>query len=111
MNASESIQIPPGVATSSSNFQPQGCSQGSEETKSILQMPKQALVNAKSVSTPRYIHSRSSPDGGNTYYKPPQKVQPLTALLRQGLELSPAHTCFLHEEGVPRAGARVTQYF
>jgi hypothetical protein len=42
---------------------------------------------------------------------PPQKVQPLTSLLRQGLDLSPAQTYFLHEEEVPRAGARVTQYF
>ncbi len=42
---------------------------------------------------------------------PPQKVQPLTALLRQGLDLNPAQTYFLHEEEVPRAGARVTQYF
>jgi hypothetical protein len=42
---------------------------------------------------------------------PPQKVQPLTSLLRQGLDLSPAQTYFLHEEEVPRAGARITQYF
>jgi hypothetical protein len=41
----------------------------------------------------------------------PQKVQPLTSLLRQDLDLSPAQTYFLHEEEVPRAGARVTQYF
>jgi hypothetical protein len=46
---------------------------------------------------------------GNT--NPPQKVQPLTALLRQGLDLTPAQTYFLHEEEVPRAGARVTQYY
>ena len=42
---------------------------------------------------------------------PPQKVQPVTSLLRQGLDLTPAQTYFLHEEEVPRAGARVTQYF
>jgi hypothetical protein len=42
---------------------------------------------------------------------PPQKVQPLTTLLRQGLDLSPAQTYFLREEEVPRAGARVSQYF
>jgi hypothetical protein len=42
---------------------------------------------------------------------PPQKVQPLTSLLRQGLDLTPPQTYFLHEEEVPRAGARVTQYF
>lgn len=42
---------------------------------------------------------------------PPQKVQPLTAILRQGLDLTKAQTYFIHEEEVPRAGARVTQYF
>lgn len=42
---------------------------------------------------------------------PAQKVQPLTSLLRQGLDLTPAQTYFLHEEEVPRAGARVTQYY
>jgi hypothetical protein len=42
---------------------------------------------------------------------PVQKVQPTTSLLRQGLDLSPAQTYFLHEEEVPRAGARLTQYF
>ena len=41
----------------------------------------------------------------------PQKVQPLTSLLRQGLDLTPAQTYFIHEEEVPRAGARVTQYY
>ena len=40
-----------------------------------------------------------------------QKVQPLTSLLRQGLDQVPAQTYFLHEEEVPRAGARVTQYY
>jgi hypothetical protein len=42
---------------------------------------------------------------------PPQKVQPLTSLLRQGLDASPPQPYFLHEEEVPRAGARLTQYF
>jgi hypothetical protein len=42
---------------------------------------------------------------------PAQKVQPLTSLLRQGLDVTPAKTFFLHEEEVPRAGARVTQYY
>jgi hypothetical protein len=42
---------------------------------------------------------------------PAQKVQPLTSLLRQGLDLTPARTYFLHEEEVPRAGARLTQYY
>jgi hypothetical protein len=69
VNASKSIQIPVDVATSSTNFRLQGCSLGSEETKPILQMLKQALVNAKSVSAPRYIHSLSSVDGGNSYYE------------------------------------------
>jgi len=40
-----------------------------------------------------------------------QKVQPLTSLLRQGLGLTSAQTYFLHEEEVPRAGARVTEYY
>jgi hypothetical protein len=42
---------------------------------------------------------------------PAQKVQPLTSLMRQGLDITPAHAYFLHEEEVPRAGARVTQYY
>jgi hypothetical protein len=42
---------------------------------------------------------------------PPQKVQPLTAILRQGLDANPAQTYFIHEEEVPRAGTRVTQYY
>jgi hypothetical protein len=42
---------------------------------------------------------------------PAQKVQPLTSLLRQGLDVTPAKTFFLHEEEVPRAGARLTQYY
>jgi len=42
---------------------------------------------------------------------PPQKVQPLTSLLRQGLDLTPQQTYFLHEEEVPRAGARALQYY
>jgi hypothetical protein len=40
-----------------------------------------------------------------------QKVQPLTALLRQGLDTTPAETYFVHEEEVPRAGTRLTQYY
>jgi hypothetical protein len=40
-----------------------------------------------------------------------EKVQPLTSLLRQGLDLASPQIFFLHEEEVPRAGARVTQYF
>lgn len=42
---------------------------------------------------------------------PAQKVQPLCSLLRQGLDVTPAQTYFLHEEEVPRAGARLTQYY
>jgi hypothetical protein len=42
---------------------------------------------------------------------PAQKVQPLTALLRQGLDTTPPQTYFLHEEEVPRAGTRLTQYY
>jgi hypothetical protein len=39
------------------------------------------------------------------------KVQPLTSLLRQGLDLTSAQRYFLHEEEVPRAGTRITQYY
>jgi hypothetical protein len=42
---------------------------------------------------------------------PAQKVQPLTSLLRQGLDITPAQTYFLHEEEVPRAGSRVIEYY
>jgi hypothetical protein len=42
---------------------------------------------------------------------PPQKVQPLTSILRQGLDASPAAPYFIHEEEVVRAGTRVTQYY
>ncbi|MDB6107631.1 MAG: hypothetical protein JWO52_7630 [Gammaproteobacteria bacterium] len=42
---------------------------------------------------------------------PAQKVQPSTSLLRQGLDLIPTQTFFLHEEEVPRAGARLTQHY
>ncbi len=42
---------------------------------------------------------------------PPQKVQPLTALLRQGLDLTTAQQYFVHEEEVPRAGTRLSQYY
>jgi hypothetical protein len=41
----------------------------------------------------------------------PQKVQPLTSLLRQGLDLDSGQQYFIHEEEVPRAGARLSQYF
>jgi hypothetical protein len=39
------------------------------------------------------------------------KVQPLTMLLREGLDLPKPATYFIHEEEVPRAGARMTQYY
>jgi len=42
---------------------------------------------------------------------PPQKVQPRTVLLRQGLDLTPAQPYFIHEEEVPRAGAVALQSF
>jgi hypothetical protein len=42
---------------------------------------------------------------------PPEKVQPLTQLLREGLDRKPAQTYFIHEEEVPRAGARLLQYY
>lgn len=40
---------------------------------------------------------------------PPAKVQPRTALMRQGLDATPPQPYFLHEEEVARAGTRVTQ--
>jgi hypothetical protein len=40
---------------------------------------------------------------------PPVKVQPRTGLLREGLDRTPAQPYFVHEEEVPRAGARVFQ--
>jgi len=39
------------------------------------------------------------------------KVQPMTTLLRQGLDLPTPQAYFIHEEEVPRAGARLTQYY
>jgi hypothetical protein len=42
---------------------------------------------------------------------PAEKVQPLTNLLREGLDLPTAKTYFIHEEEVPRAGVRATQYY
>jgi hypothetical protein len=42
---------------------------------------------------------------------PAEKVQPLTSLLREGLDLPTAKTCFIHEEEVPCAGVRATQYY
>jgi len=42
---------------------------------------------------------------------PPVKVQPRTALLREGLDRAPARSCFVHEEEVSRAGTRVMQTF
>jgi hypothetical protein len=42
---------------------------------------------------------------------PVAKVQPLTTLLREGLDLPTPAPYFIHEEEVPRAGARVTQSY
>lgn len=42
---------------------------------------------------------------------PPDRVKPRTSLLRHGLDQSPPQPYFVHEEEVPRAGARVTQSF
>lgn len=41
----------------------------------------------------------------------PVKVQPRTHLLREGLDRTPARTYFVHEEEVPRAGARLTENY
>ncbi|WP_280293967.1 hypothetical protein [Nocardia abscessus] len=42
---------------------------------------------------------------------PPRPIRPRTSLLRAGLEQTPAEKYLLHEEEVPRSGARVTQSF
>ena len=42
---------------------------------------------------------------------PVAKVQPMTMLLREGLDRPAPSTYFIHEEEVPRAGARLTQYY
>jgi hypothetical protein len=39
--------------------------------------------------------------------QPPRKVEPRTGLVREGLDAQPARPYHLHEEEVPRAGARV----
>ena len=41
----------------------------------------------------------------------PHKVRPRTVLLRDGLDVSPRVSYFLHEEEVPRAGAIVSQAY
>jgi hypothetical protein len=41
----------------------------------------------------------------------PAKVEPRTALLREGLERTPAESYFIHEEEVSRAGTRVFQAY
>jgi hypothetical protein len=42
---------------------------------------------------------------------PPERVAPRTMLLRDGLDLAPKHSYFLHEEEVPREGVRVIRHF
>jgi len=42
---------------------------------------------------------------------PPDKIQPMTPVLREGLDRTPAQPYFLHEEEVPRAGVRASQYY
>jgi hypothetical protein len=41
----------------------------------------------------------------------PQKIEPRTSLLREGLDAVPARQYFIHEEEVPRAGIRVHKAF
>jgi hypothetical protein len=43
--------------------------------------------------------------------KPKDPVQPLTMLLREGLDKTPSERYFLHEEEVPRAGVIAKQYY
>jgi hypothetical protein len=42
---------------------------------------------------------------------PPERVRPLTSLLRVGLDATPPEPYFVHEEEVPRAGARVSHAY
>ncbi len=42
---------------------------------------------------------------------PAVKIRPRTVVLREGLDRTPPQTYLLHEEEVPRAGARLTQAF
>jgi hypothetical protein len=42
---------------------------------------------------------------------PPVKVPPRTTLVRQGLDVKPAQSYFVHEEEVPRSGATVSESF
>jgi len=58
-------------------------------------------IQLQRAALPRFI------DGDRR--RPTGLVRPRTALLRQGLDQPGAEPYFLHEEEVPRAGARVTQ--
>jgi hypothetical protein len=42
---------------------------------------------------------------------PPAKVRPRTTLLREGLDSTPPQPYHVHEEQVPRAGARLTRQY
>jgi hypothetical protein len=42
---------------------------------------------------------------------PPEKVEPRTVLMREGLDRTPATSYFVHEEEVPRAGTVVSQRY
>lgn len=59
-------------------------------------------IQLQRASMPRIIENSTTP---------PEKVKPRTSLLRQGLEQTPARAYFVHEEEVPRAGARVGQAY
>lgn len=41
----------------------------------------------------------------------PQKIKPRTSLLREGLDVDHPRAYFVHEEEIPRAGARVSQCY
>lgn len=41
----------------------------------------------------------------------PEKIKPLTSLMREGLDEEPKQPYYVHEEEVPRAGAQVTEAF
>lgn len=59
-------------------------------------------VQLQRASMPRII------EGDNLQ---PEKIKPYTSILREGLDTSTPHSYLLHEEEVPRGGARIQQTF
>jgi hypothetical protein len=70
-------------------------------------IPVHVPNNNRDVQLQRAAMPRLLPVVGQLF----EKVQPQTMLLREGLDLLKAKTYFIHEEEVPRAGTRATQYY